>query len=89
MTVVEYNALSVSRRLDILWEWAFFIGNRREKEQNIVLFSHNNFFIEVRIDLQSNSTVTVRGISSGEIAMLYPEIFSSPAKRPFLEKKSA
>jgi hypothetical protein len=88
MTVTEYNALETSRRADILWEWAFFIANRKAENYNIAFFSHHDFFIEVRVELLTNQTVSILGISRDELKQRYPELFSSasPAKT-FLYKE--
>jgi hypothetical protein len=85
MTVTEYNALGYSRRADILWEWAFFITNKKVGNYNLAFFSHQDFFIEVRVDMLTNQTDSILGITRAELQQRYPELFSSASlKKTFL-----
>jgi hypothetical protein len=63
----EFNQLNHSQKSDIVWEWGYFITNRKEGKYNVVLFMVQDFFVEVYIDLSDNETESINGISAAEV----------------------
>ncbi len=74
MTLIEYNNLSISQRLDLVWEWGYFITKSKFENTITVIFFMDGFFVEVCLNVRENKTELVQGISTDEMKSK----FSSP-----------
>lgn len=85
MTVKGFNELSLRLKTDIVWEWAFFITNCLRESYNMALFAYSDFFIEIRLNPQTNKTEAALGLSREEFLNRYRDIVPRLDKNnPFL-----
>lgn len=67
MTISEFNKLSFSRRSDINWEWGFLITNHKSGDYNTIVFSLENFYVETKIFIPENRTVSITAIKKKQM----------------------
>jgi hypothetical protein len=74
MNLTDFNTLSLQRRSDIIWEWAYYINKQKNEEINTVLFAAFDFFAEVTMRISDNHITEIRGFSREEFVKKHPYI---------------
>ena len=47
MTVSEFNNMSLEKKADFVLEWGYFVGRKKQKDKNTVIYYLGNFLAEV------------------------------------------
>jgi hypothetical protein len=47
MTVGEFNNLSLEKKADFVLEWGYFVGRKKQQDNNTVIYYLGNFLAEV------------------------------------------
>jgi len=63
MTIYEFIELSTEEQVNTIWQGTF-IGNRNYKGFNVVLYSIENFFVEVFYNQTENAITQIRPFRS-------------------------
>jgi hypothetical protein len=85
MTLIEYNNLSISQRLDLAWEWAYFVCKNTIGNRMTVIFFMDGFFVEICLGIYDNKTELVMGITKEEFEQRF---VSTNKNRHFFEKNT-
>jgi len=72
MSIYEFIELDIHEKAEIAWN-ATFIADRIEKEDNILLFSLEDFFVELFYNVKDNEIITVRPFKSSRLLEPYSE----------------
>jgi hypothetical protein len=67
MTLKEFNKLSLARRSDLVWEWAFYLTNCKYGNFNVVIFSFADFYVEMCINIRENKTERILALRADEL----------------------
>lgn len=62
MKLSEFNNLSLQQKSDLLIEWGFYLGSRKDEHHNYVLFMLNDFFAEIVMLLPGNKIDGILGM---------------------------
>lgn len=82
MTLDFFNKLTLEQKAETVWEWGFFITNRKSGDDTVAVFLMSDFFVELHISSKSNETTEVKGLTK---AGLKPEILSKLKDNLFLK----
>lgn len=82
MTLAEFNELTLDLRCDAIYDWGFYVTNRKISDVNIVLYLMNGFFAEMVIKLSDNKVIEVKGFYKPELPTDYLDLLKK--KNPFL-----
>jgi hypothetical protein len=82
MTSKEFNLLGLQERSDVILEWAYYLSNRKNNDENRVLFSVFGFFAEMTLRISDNQVVEVKAFEKGEDLKDLP--VNSNGSDPFL-----
>jgi hypothetical protein len=62
MTLQEFNNLNMTKRSDLLWDWGYYVSERKTVTTKIVLFAFSNFFAEITFANGDEKTLDVQGL---------------------------
>jgi hypothetical protein len=80
-TLSNFKQLELQKKSELVWEWGFYLGNRKTSYNNILYFLLNDFFVEVQVRLSDNVTESINAR-----AELDEEILSQlQYKRPLIK----
>lgn len=57
----------MSRQSDILWEWGYLITNYKKDHFNTIVFSLEDFFVEILVFVPGNRTVSVKALEKNDL----------------------
>jgi hypothetical protein len=72
MTIYEFIELDMYEKAEIAWNGTF-IADRIEKEDNILLFSLEDFFVEVYYNVKDDEIITIRPFKSSRLLEPYSD----------------
>jgi hypothetical protein len=72
MKIYEFIQLDIHQKAEIAWN-ATFIANRTDKEDNILLFSLGDFFVELYYNARDNEIITIRPFKNSKLLEPYSE----------------
>lgn len=84
MTIEHFNTLSLSKKQEIVWEWGFYICNRRNPNHTVAVFLIGDFFTEVHISAPDNTTIDITAISNDQLST---EVILELKDNPFIKAK--
>lgn len=64
MTLSEFNSLELSQKADLVWEWGHYLASRKDNKYNVALFLTGNFFAQVYISTDKNTTEKIEGVAA-------------------------
>jgi len=67
MTIEEFNALSLSRKAALVWEWGYYISNFKKEDHNLAIFSYEKFFTEIKISADDHLTLAIEAIKKEQL----------------------
>ncbi len=83
MTKIEFNNLNTDKKAELVWEWGYYVTQKKQENDNIIIFSLGNFLAQAKYNMPENKLECIKGINSDE---LNPELFLSIGKNnPFIK----
>ncbi|MCW3072877.1 MAG: hypothetical protein JWO44_2767 [Bacteroidetes bacterium] len=67
MTISEFNNLSMSRRSDLIWEWGYLVTNHKTGDHNTIVFSFEDFFVEIGVFIPENRTLSIIAVQRKQL----------------------
>jgi hypothetical protein len=58
-TLSNFKQLELQKKSELVWEWGFYLGNRKTPDHNILYFLLNDFFVEMQVRLSDNVTESI------------------------------
>ena len=72
MTIYEFIELDLHEKTEVAWN-ATFIADRIEQGDNVLLFSLDDFFIEIFYNVKDNEIITIRPFKNSRLFEPYSE----------------
>lgn len=72
MNIYEFTQLDINQKAEVVWN-ATFLADRFEKEDNILLFSMGDFFVEIIYNVKDNEVITIRPFRNPRLLEPYSE----------------
>jgi hypothetical protein len=89
MTITDFNQLELNKRCDLIWEWGFFLSRAKHGEVSRVLYSLNDYLVEVRYNLIDNKIIDAQAFAKSKLQKGEFEInFQNPFLRMALSESS-
>jgi hypothetical protein len=82
MTKLEFNNLSNDKKAEVVWEWGYYVTQKKEEDNNIVIFSLGNFLAQAKYTVPENKLECIKGVSTDE---MNAEIFKKEKNNPFIQ----
>jgi hypothetical protein len=81
MELTEFMAMSQANRYETIWEWGYFLFNRKRDGINTVVFFVNGYFAEMKMRIENGTIVSIMGFSIEAMPDEYHKLL--PAENPF------
>jgi hypothetical protein len=73
MTIKEFNEFCISKKSDTVWEWGYFITSTKKDGLNTLVFSLEDFFVEVIVSLNKGNTISIQAVTESSDTKRYTE----------------
>jgi hypothetical protein len=71
MTLYEFKSFDLDRQAEFTWDHGVLLGFRDEKEKHMILYSLQNFYVEIQYDAYQNDIIGIISFISDDPLLPY------------------